>query len=50
MAELLYSQHSENQGNDTSNDNEDPSNKDSEKSSDQNNEDIVDADFEEVKK
>ena len=50
MAELLYSQHSDKQGDDASNDNEDPSKKDSENSSDQNNEDIVDADFEEVKK
>ncbi len=50
MAELLYSQQSEKQGADTSNQQENTANKDSENSSDKDNEDIVDADFEEVKK
>ena len=50
MAELLYSQQSDKQGEDTSNQKGDSANKDSENSSDKDNEDIVDADFEEVKK
>ena len=50
MAELLYSQQSDKQGEDSSNQKEDTANKDSENSSDKDNENIVDADFEEVKK